>query len=33
MSATAKTGEVSKQSPKPGKVLAPGAKIKVTLRS
>jgi hypothetical protein len=29
--ATAKTGKVVKQNPKPGKVLAPGAKIKVTL--
>jgi hypothetical protein len=29
--ATAKTGEVTKQHPKPGKVLAPGTKIKVTL--
>jgi len=29
--ATAKTGEIVKQNPKPGKVLAPGTKIKVTL--
>jgi hypothetical protein len=29
--ATAKTGKVSAQSPKPGKILAPGTKIKVTL--
>jgi len=29
--ATAKTGEVVKQHPKPGKVLAPGTKIKLTL--
>lgn len=29
--ATAKTGEVIKQNPKPGKILAPGTKIKVTL--
>jgi hypothetical protein len=29
--ATAKTGEVVKQNPKPGKILAPGTKIKVTL--
>jgi len=29
--ATAKTGEVVKQSPKPGKVLAPGTQIKLTL--
>jgi hypothetical protein len=29
--ATAKTGKVTKQSPKPGKVLAPGSKVKVTL--
>jgi len=29
--ATAKTGKVSKQNPKPGKILAPGAKVKVTL--
>jgi hypothetical protein len=29
--ATAKTGEVVKQNPKPGKVLLPGTKIKVTL--
>ncbi|MGE0068008.1 MAG: PASTA domain-containing protein [Solirubrobacterales bacterium] len=29
--ATAKTGEVVKQNPKPGKLLAPGTKIKVTL--
>ena len=29
--ATAKSGKVTKQNPKPGKVLAPGAKIKVTL--
>lgn len=29
--ATAKTGKVSKQSPKPGKVLPPNAKVKVTL--
>lgn len=29
--ATAKTGHVVKQNPKPGKVLAPGTKIKVTL--
>jgi hypothetical protein len=28
---TAKTGEVVKQNPKPGKVLAPGSKIKVKL--
>lgn len=31
--ATAATGKVSKQSPKPGKILAPGAKVKVTLKS
>jgi hypothetical protein len=29
--ATAKTGKVVKQNPKPGKILAPGTKIKVTL--
>lgn len=29
--ATAKTGKVSKQSPKPGKILAPGSKVNVTL--
>jgi len=29
--ATAKTGKVVKQRPKPGKVLAPGAKVKLTL--
>ncbi|HEY5977820.1 MAG TPA: PASTA domain-containing protein [Solirubrobacterales bacterium] len=29
--ATAKTGKVAKQSPKPGKVLLPGTKVKVTL--
>jgi hypothetical protein len=29
--ATAKTGEVVKQNPQPGKILAPGTKIKVTL--
>lgn len=29
--ATAKTGKVTKQSPKPGKILAPGSKVKVTL--
>jgi len=29
--ATAKTGKVTKQGPKPGKILAPGAKIKVVL--
>lgn len=29
--ATAKTGEVVKQNPKPGKILPPGTKIKVTL--
>jgi beta-lactam-binding protein with PASTA domain len=29
--ATAKSGEIVKQNPKPGKVLAPGTKIKVTL--
>jgi hypothetical protein len=29
--ATAKTGKVVKQNPKPGKILLPGAKIKVTL--
>jgi hypothetical protein len=29
--ATAKTGKVSAQNPKPGKILAPGTKIKVTL--
>ncbi len=29
--ATAKTGKVSKQNPKPGKILAPGAKVKITL--
>jgi beta-lactam-binding protein with PASTA domain len=29
--ATAKTGRVVKQRPKPGKVLLPGARIKVTL--
>lgn len=30
--ATGKSGKVKKQSPKPGKVLAPGTKIKVTLK-
>ena len=30
--ATGKTGKVSKQSPKPGKLLAPGAKVKLTLK-
>ena len=30
--ATAKTGKVEKQSPKPGKVLASGSKVKVTLK-
>jgi IPT/TIG domain-containing protein/PASTA domain-containing protein len=29
--ATAKTGKVTKQSPKPGKILAPGSKVKITL--
>jgi len=29
--ATAKTGKVVKQNPKPGKILVPGAKVKVTL--
>ncbi len=29
--ATAKTGKVSKQSPKAGKILAPGSKVKITL--
>jgi IPT/TIG domain/PASTA domain len=29
--ATAKTGKVSKQNPKPGKILAPGSKVKITL--
>lgn len=29
--ATAKTGKVTKQGPKPGKILAPGSKVKVTL--
>jgi hypothetical protein len=29
--ATAKSGKVTKQNPKPGKILAPGAKVKVTL--
>lgn len=29
--ATAKTGKVTKQGPKPGKVLVPGSKVKVTL--
>jgi IPT/TIG domain/PASTA domain len=29
--ATAKTGKVTKQNPKPGKILAPGSKIKITL--
>jgi PASTA domain/IPT/TIG domain len=29
--ATAKTGKVVKQNPKPGKILAPGTKVKVTL--
>lgn len=29
--ATAKSGKVTKQNPKPGKILAPGAKIKITL--
>jgi len=29
--ATAKTGKVVKQNPKPGKVLAPGTEVKVTL--
>lgn len=29
--ATAKTGKVTKQAPKPGKILAPGARIKITL--
>jgi PASTA domain-containing protein/IPT/TIG domain-containing protein len=29
--ATAKTGKVTKQNPKPGKVLAPGSKVKITL--
>jgi len=29
--ATAKTGKVTKQGPKPGKILAPGAKVKITL--
>jgi hypothetical protein len=30
--ATAKTGKVKKQSPKAGKILAPGSKVKVTLK-
>jgi hypothetical protein len=30
--ATAKTGKVGKQSPKAGKILAPGSKVKVTLK-
>lgn len=30
--ATAKTGKVSKQNPKPGKILAPGSKVKITLK-
>ena len=29
--ATSKTGKVSKQNPKPGKILVPGSKVKVTL--
>lgn len=29
--ATAKTGEVVKQNPKPGKLLAPGTKVNVKL--
>jgi hypothetical protein len=29
--ATAKTGKVTKQNPKPGKILAPGSKVKITL--
>lgn len=29
--ATAKTGKVSKQNPKPGKILAPGSKVKIVL--
>lgn len=29
--ATTKTGKVTKQNPKPGKILAPGSKIKITL--
>jgi hypothetical protein len=29
--ATAKTGKVTKQNPKPGRILAPGTKVKVTL--
>ncbi len=29
--ATARTGKVTKQSPKPGKILAPGSKVKITL--
>ncbi len=29
--ATAKTGKVSKQNPKPGKILVPGSKVKITL--
>ncbi len=29
--ATAKTGKVVKQNPKPGKILAPGTKISITL--
>jgi hypothetical protein len=29
--ATAKTGKVSKQGPKPGKILAPGSKVKIVL--
>lgn len=29
--ASAKTGKVSKQNPKPGKILAPGSKVKITL--
>lgn len=30
--ATTKTGKITKQNPKPGKILAPGSKIKVTLK-
>jgi beta-lactam-binding protein with PASTA domain len=30
--ATAKTGKIRKQSPKPGKILASGSKVAVTLK-
>lgn len=30
--ATSKTGKVTKQNPKPGKILAPGSKVKITLK-